>query len=96
MGMPSAPWSNAYADSMPDRAPAGPTMLYLLELMAEAIRPPQTAVMMPTTGAAPEATASETDIGIDTRATVKPDRQLSFTRERYWEVIDGRMVLGVV
>lgn len=53
-------------------APAGPTILNLLEENIAAIIPAHTAVIIPLRGEAPDATAIEIESGIDTRATVIP------------------------
>src|SRR3989344_3834133 len=50
-------------------------MLKLLPPITDATKPAQMAVMIPTVGVDPEATASDMDSGMDTSATAKPDFQ---------------------
>ena len=77
-----APWVSANAASRPDKAPVGPTILKRLPPKKEANSPAQIAVMMPAMGVDSDATAKETESGMDTRATVKPDFQFSFIRDK--------------
>ena len=63
---------------MPDSAPVGPTILKLLPPKIDANKPAQMAVIIPISGVAPAATASEMDRGMETKDTVMPDFQLLF------------------
>jgi hypothetical protein len=78
IGNMSAPCIIAYAASIPESAPVGPTILKLLPPNIEANNPAHTAVIIPTVGDVPDATASDTDNGIETSDTVSPDFQLDF------------------
>ena len=62
---------------MPDKAPVGPTILKLLPPNSDAMRPAQIAVIIPAVGVDWEATANETDKGIETSDTVSPDFQFA-------------------
>lgn len=79
----STPFEITNAAIRPERAPVGPTMLKLLPPNIAAIKPAHIAVIIPTTGVVCDATASETDNGIDTKATVSPAFQLVFIDFEY-------------
>ena len=79
LARPAVPWRIAYEAMIPDSAPVGPKILKLLPLKSEAITPAQIAVIMPTEGDVPDATASEIESGMETRETVRPDFQLLAT-----------------
>lgn len=72
------PCEMAKTANIPERAPVGPTMLKLLPPKIDASNPAQMAVMIPISGVAPAATASEMDRGMETKDTVMPDFQLFF------------------
>ena len=78
VGSTSAPFVIANVARIPESAPVGPTILKLLPPKIEAINPAQIAVIIPAIGDVCEATANETDKGIDTSDTVIPDFQLCF------------------
>jgi len=72
-GNPLIPCKITYVATIPDNAPVGPTILKLLPPNIAAISPAQMAVIIPTTGVAPEETAKDTDNGIEIKDTVRPD-----------------------
>lgn len=78
IGIASGPWVIAKPANSPDRAPVGPTILKLLPPKIEAIKPAHIAVKIPIAGDTCDATASETESGIDTIATVIPERKFDF------------------
>ena len=64
------------ASKIPDKAPAGPKILYWLEAKIAAIAIAQMALMIPCNGVAQLAIAKERDKGILTIATTRPDFRL--------------------
>lgn len=81
VGIIPIPFVSANAAISPDKAPVGPTILKLLPPNIEATSPAYTAVTIPITGEACEATASDTERGIDTKETVTPAFQFCPIRE---------------
>ena len=80
---------------VPERAPVGPTILNLLPPKIAAIRPAQMAVMMPALGDEFDATASDIDSGIETRATLNPARQFSFNLFMIMVLSQGKISLYI-
>ena len=80
IGRLAMPFTNTYVAMTPERAPVGPMILKLLPPNIAAMRPAQMAVMIPMSGVALDATASETESGIDMRETVRPERKFCCIR----------------